>query len=390
MAENEMSFDEYIDCMYQKNVNPLIRIEILRPEDETIFSSFIIKPLSGNITVTATNGAIRRSCDIVLPNFDKQFLINSNDMNKLWLNTKFMLYLGIKNPVTEKVKFFPQGEFALFNSDPTVNSDYSNKTTNLTASDKYSILDQPIGQIYQRLPDQPAEATIRYILQQCGDKKEPIIEHIDTLSPNTLRWAATDTWGTALKQIADLYSMECFYDATGHFVFQSYKDVSILNNAWKFTTDEIHYEGSSVVFKFSEIFNKIVVIGGTVDTLTYSASALNNDLTSNSRIDLIGIKTKVITDDKLSSNVLCQQRADLELSKRMRMQELISLKSSPLFHFDVNEAITVVDDSINLHEAKYAMQEFQIDISSHSQMTIQAYKFNDTAEYEDIYNSVSS
>lgn len=382
--EKLMKFDSYIEHMKNGIVHPLIKIEMLRYEDESVYSSFVCKPLSGSITVNAISGGARRSCNVVLPNFNKQYIPNSNDLNKLWINTKFLLYAGIIDDITKESIFFPQGEFTLFNSDPEIISDYSSKFVNLKADDKWSILDIPIGYIYQVDPNTKVGDVVRSIIQLCGDKKEPIIEDLSDVSPYTLRWSSTDTFGKILKDLADLYSREVFYNSTGQLVFQSFKDSSILNNAWEFTTDEVQYEGSSRVYKFSEIINNVVVIGGTVDSQTFRAEVKNTDLTSNTRIDLIGTKSKVIQDEKIYSDDLCQQRANMELEKRKRMQELISLKSSPLFHFDVNEGITIIDHSINLHKDKYSVQEFQLDITGKSPMSIQAYKYNDVSEYEDL------
>ena len=379
-----MSFDAYVDYMKKGIVHPILKLEMLRFEDESVYSSFVCSPLSGSISVNAVSGGIRRSCNIVLPNFDKLFIPNSNDIDKLWINTKFMVYMGVMNDTTQETIFFPQGEYTLFNSDPEVISDYSNKTVNLKADDKWSVLETPIGQIFQRQPSAELASTIYDVLAMVGDKKAPIIEYVAVTSPNTLRWNATDTYGKVLKDLANLHSMECFYDATGHLVFQSFKDVSVLNNVWEFTTDEVQYGGTSRIYKFSEIVNDVVVIGGTIDTTTFKAEAKNDDLTSDTRISLIGKKGIVIQDEKIFSVEVALDRAISELAKRKRMQEMINLKSSPLFHFDVNEAITIIDSSIDLQRDRYSVQDYQLDVTAHSPMSIQAYKFNDTNEYEDL------
>ena len=382
--KKSMSFDGYIKYMKKGIVHTLLKIEFLRFEDESTYSSFIYLPLSGNITVNAVSGGIRRSCSIVLPNFDKSFIPNSNDNSKPWLNTKFMVYMGVVDDFTGETMFFPQGEYTLSNSDLEVISDYSSKTVSLKADDKFSLLDNPIGSIYQINIGESVTNAIRSILQICGDKKEPIIEDLPDILPSTLRWSQTDTYGKILSDLSKLYSRECFYNSTGHLVFQSFKDVSILNNAWEFTDKEIQYEGSNRIYKFSEIINDITIVGGTIDSLTFQSHVQNNDLTSNSRISLIGLKSLVIQDEKIYSSDLCLQRANYELERRKRMQELITIKSSPLFHLDVNQAVTVVDDSINLYRDRYSIQSFTLDLTAKTQMTIQAYKFNDTTEYEDL------
>lgn len=379
-----MTFDAYVEYMKKGIVHPILKLEMLRFEDESVYSSFVCSPLSGSISVNAVSGAIRRSCNIVLPNFNKEYIPNSNDIDKLWINTKFMVYMGVINDYTQETIFFPQGEYTLFNSDPEVVSDYSSKTVNLKADDKWAILETPIGKIWQRMPHEVLEATIRDVLEMVGDKKEPIIEYISTTSPNTLRWSETDTFGKLLKDLANMHSMEVFYDATGHLVFQSFKDVSVLNNVWEFTTDEVQYGGASRIYKFSDIVNDVVVIGGTVDTTTYKAEAKNESLTSDTRISLIGKKAMVIQDDKIFSTEVAVNRAKSELDRRIRMQEMISLKSSPLFHIDVNEAITIVDASIDLYRDRYSVQDYQLDVTAKSNMSLQAYKFNDTADYEDL------
>ena len=380
---NTMTFDEYVALMKGKIVNSIVKIEMLRNQDESVYSSFTCKPMSGNITVNAVSGGIRRSCNLVLPNFNKEYIPNSNDINKLWINTKFLLYMGIIDPITKKTIFFPQGLYSLINSDLEVVSDHTSKTVNIKADDKWSILEFPIGRVYQTEANEALDGRVRDILSLCGDMKEPIIEYTTVTAPKVLRWSETDTYGKALKDLAASWSMEVFYNSTGHLVFQSFKDISVLNNVWDFRTDEVQYMGATRTYKFSEIINNIVVIGGTVDTTVYKGEASNNDLTSNVRIGLIGTKTLVINDDKILTNDGALARATMELTRRTRMQEMISLTSTPLFHLDVNEAITVVDKSINLHRDRYSLQEYSLDITGRTAMTLQAYKFNDITEYED-------
>jgi len=375
-----MSFEQYIQCLNSRILFPLCRLEFLR-NDESAQSSIIKLPLdSSSLTCDITNG-VRRSLSLILDNSNKDFLPS---IDSLWIGFKFQLYLGYKDGQDNEV-WFPQGIFCVFNSDPSITSNFSEKKVTLNCQDKWSLLDIPIGHIYIIPSGSSVVNAIRSILELVGDKKAPILQDLPDAPPFDLRWAESSTYGDVLKSLANLYSREVYYDTTGHFVFKEFSDASVVETIYTFSTDQVAYMGSSRILKYSQTFNHVYVVGNSSSSgITYTGEYINDDLTSNTRVQLIGDKPMpVITDSKISSNELCNQRAKMEGIKAKRVQENISISSINLLHLDVNKAIIISDDSIGCYAKKYIIQQFQLGLTAKSPMTITGFLFSDSSDFED-------
>ena len=377
----QLSFQSYLDVISSGIINPLCRLEFLRNEDESVQTSIIKLPLdSSSLTCDITNG-VRRSLSLILDNSNKDFLPS---LDSLWIGFKFQLYLGYKDGQDREI-WFPQGLFCVFNSDPSISSSLSDKKVTLNCQDKWSLLSIPIGHIYIIPSGSSVLSAIRSILKLVGDKKAPILQDLSDIPPFDLRWGESSTYGDVLKGLANLYSRECYYDTTGHFVFQEFMDASVVETIYTFSTDQVAYMGSNRILKYSQTFNHIYVIGASMNSgIAYTGEYINNDLTSNTRVQLIGDKPMpVITDSKISSNELCNQRAKMEGMKAKRVQENISINSISLLHLDVNKAITISDDSIGCYAKKYVIQQFQLSLDAKSPMTITGFLFSDSSDFED-------
>jgi len=359
----------------------MCRLEFLRNENESVQSSIIKLPLdSSSLTCDISNG-VRRSLSLILDNSNKDFLPS---IDSLWIGFKFQLYLGYKDGQDGEI-WFPQGVFCVFNSDPTISSNYGDKKVTLNCQDKWSLLNIPIGHIYIIPSGSSVLSAIRSILVLVGDKKAPILQDLSDVPPFDLRWSESSTYGDVLKSLANLYSRECYFDTTGHFVFQEFSDASTVETIYSFSTDQVAYMGSSRILKYSQVFNHVYVVGGNMGSNTaYTGEYINNDLTSNTRVQLIGDKPMpVITDSKISSNDLCNQRAKMEGMKAKRVQENISISCITLLHLEVNKAINVSDDSIGCYAKKYIIHQFQLSLTAKSPMTITGFLYSDSSDFVD-------
>jgi len=377
----QMNFQQYLDLISSGIILPLCRLEFLRNEDESVQSSIIKLPLdSSSLTCDITNGT-RRSLSLVLDNSNKDFLPS---IESLWIGFKFQLYLGYKDGQNREI-WFPQGVFCVFNSDPSISSNFSDKQVTLACQDKWSLLNIPIGHIYVIPSGSSIVSAIRSILELVGDKKAPILQDLSDMPPFDLRWGESSTYGDVLKSLANLYSRECYYDVTGHFVFKEFDDASSVETIYAFSTDQVAYMGSNRILKYSQVFNRVYVTGANMASgITYTGEYVNDDLTSNTRVQLIGNKPMpVINDSKITSNELCNQRAKMEGIKAKRVQENISINCITLLHLEVNKAITISDDSIGCYVKKYVIQQFQLSLNAKSPMTITGFLFSDSSDFAD-------
>jgi len=377
----QIPFNEYIQLLKNGILRPLCKIEWLRP-DESVQSSIAILPLtSSSLTADASSASVRRSVSLVLDNSNKDFLPSTDN---LWIGAKFQMYLGYQDNQDREI-YFPQGVFVLFDSDPSIISAYSSQTVNIVAQDKWCLLDIPIGHIYTVPSGNKITDVIPTILKLVGDNMPPIMENLDDIAPFDLIFAESSTYGEMLRSLANLYSRECYYDTTGHFILKSFVTQDTSETIYDLTTDDSTYLGSTLQLKYSQVFNHIYVTGASQNSnIAYFGEAVNDDLTSNSRRQLIGDKPMaVINDAKLNSNDLCQQRADHELQLAKRVQQNISINSIAIYNIDVNKAITVSDDAIGLFKKRFIIQQYNLQLDAKSPMTITGFLFNDGIDFDD-------
>jgi hypothetical protein len=313
-----------------------------------------------------------------LNNADEFFIPDPNN-GVLWLNTMFNLRVGIQDSMGN-YKTFSQGCFVCANSEPEVVSSLTDgQVVNLKADDKFSLLSSSLGNIYQIPSDKRITTAIRELLKVCGDLQAPLIEDLTDISPNTLRWDSSNTYQTVLKDLSNLFSRNCYYDQTGHLVLKEFVDVNTLETIWDFNRDsDPSYFGSSRILQFDNVVNHVIVIASNSNTnQMYRGEAINNDLTSNSRVGFIPEKTLVIQNDKLYSDNMCTKQALMELNKRKIIQESITLTCLAMPHMDANKAFTLDDFALGLNgRHHFAIQKIQLPLDLQSAMSITAYKYN--------------
>lgn len=368
--------------MNSRACRPIIRMELLRHEDESVYDSISKYPLEGSsLTITNQNGC-RRSVSLVLDNSDGRF--NPNPNGGLWINTRFKLSLGIEDENKNTI-FFPQGIFCLSDSEPELVSDpEEGYIANIKADDKWSLFQRTIGSLYQIPKGYSVETSIRELLKECGDTKSPVLQNLSDNNTYVMRWGMSDTYDTLFKDLGNLYSRDVFYDQGGHLVYQEFTDISTLETIWNFNKSEVQYMGSTRVQQYDKVTNDVVVFSSNTNGLTYRAEAKDTDPTSNTRIGYIDTKSTAIQNDKLQSNDDCQLLANYQLEKGKRVQECLSLKSMCLPHFDINKAFTITDENIGLrNRVRYAIQAIQMPLDFKTEMNITAYRFNDTDDFQD-------
>jgi len=278
--------------------------------------------------------------------------------------------------------------YCLYNSDPEIISAYSSQTVNITAQDKWCMLNNPIGHVYIIPAGTKATKAIRdiLILPEVGDMKEPILENLDDILPFDFRFSESSTYGDILRSLANLFSREAYYDVTGHFVLKSFITQDTSEQIYEFVEGSPNYMGATIQKKYSNVFNHYYCTGSSMNSgTTYIGEAKNEDLTSNTCIQRIGDKVApIITNAKLTSNSLCVQNANMELLLSKRLQETISINCVTLFHINaVNKAVAVSDSFINLKRKRFIIQQMSIQLDAKSAMTITGFLFNDNTDFED-------
>ncbi|WP_297419459.1 hypothetical protein [Clostridium sp.] len=381
----ELTYDEYIALILSGRFSPSLQIDMIRPTDGSVYNSFSKYPLIGStLTIDCSNSTgCRRSVNLILDNSDEFFLPDPNN-GVLWMNTMFKLYVGVLDN-QGNYKYFPQGVFVCSNSKPEVVSDLSEGyRVNLKASDKWQLLSQnTLGAIYQIPAQTSVTSAINSILPLCWDYTVPVIQEVTDKTPYNMAWNATYNYGTIIRDLANLYMRECYYNEGGNLVFKEFTDINKLETIWNFTKNDISYMGGTRVLEFDNVYNQVIIIANNSNTnAIYRGVATNTDLTSSTRVGFIPPKTYTEQNDNLWSNDLCQQYAQQLLTQYQRVQESITMKALPLPHVDVNKAITITDTNLGLYMSRFAIQKVQLPIDMQSEMSLTCLKYSDGSDFE--------
>lgn len=367
-----ITFDDYLKAIKSSTIKPRIKIEFLYP-DETVKEEITedISTNGGNLSINFQNG-VRRSCNVSLINISKKYIPSPNT---IWIRNKFKLWLGLE--INGEDYFIPQGVFVVRN--PEISSNYSEKLMNLTGIDKFALLDGSLGgeldSIYQIPVGTNIYSVIKDILILAGDTIPPLLDskYKDEVSPYTLRKETGGTLGDILIELAGMLSANIYYNENGQFVFEE-GSTDIIDNIkpsiWDFTTEEFEYLGSNVIYQFESIYNDVLVIGDNVDGNIATGRATNTNLLSPTRTQLIGKRTKVIEDNIIYSDDLALQRANYELKRLIMLQSKTVIKSTPIFHLEVNKVITLTDSYYDFDFTRFLIQSINIPFSLGSQIDI--------------------
>lgn len=374
-----VTYQDYINKINTGKYTKRAKVEFLRNEDESTYKEITGDVLSGTLNVVRQNG-IRRSVSIKLKNTNGQY-IPSED-NDIWINRKFKLSLGIAiNDIEDYL--FPMGVFVV--SDPEAVSNCSESYLTLNGADKFSLLNGDMGgsftSIYQAPISSNIYTLIRGILALNNDKLSPILDNsfVSEVTPYTIRKdIGSATYGEVLIELAGILSCNIYYNELGNLVFEKDQSDTIKGSLWDYSTDTFHYLGATNTYKFKDVCNTIVVIGANINGAIATGMAINNNLQSGTRVQLIGSKPKPpIVDDNITTNTLAQQRAEYELKRVVALQTSISVNAMPMFHLDVDQVITLTDSSLKLDEERFLIQSIGLQLENAGNMTVACVKSKD-------------
>jgi len=364
---------KYFDVLRSCIRRPALKMEILRLEDETTSETESNQNIDsdGSLNISLQNG-IRRTFNITMVNIDGNY---TPDPNRIWARYRVKLYLGLY--IGEQEYFIPQGVFVLENPNAISNSSY--QVVKLNFLDKFSLLDGTLGgeldQEYTVLAGTTVSQAIKDILEKSGDPIQPMIQNElwDATIPSNISKDIGDNLGSILLEIASTFSANVYYDTTGSLVFAKNTNADEKESLWSFAQNDFNYMGISQSYPFSDIFNSVLVKGGTVNDQTITAEANNMDLTSNISIPNLGYKrVKVVSNQYILSQSMAQELAEYELKKLISLQSSISISSVPMYHLDIDEVIDLSDQILKLDRTRFLIMKISLPFKIGSEMTVDA------------------
>lgn len=264
----------------------------------------------------------------------------------------------------------------------------------MSGVDKFSLLNGELGgecvttiiiNDFNKITDDKVYDAIRQLLLLGEDKIPPLLTFSfeNIILPHQIVKEAGGNIGDMIIDIATSVGAIFYYDVEGRFVVEdglNYIDATNKGSQWDFTTSEAEYLGGSAKFATSNIFNRVIVINANIlEGAVISHDIKIDNLTNPLRTQLIGIRTKIITDNIIVSadtsdarNALLKTRAEYELKVLSMLQTSVTINSIPLYHIDVNNIITLTDKNYNFDKTRLLIHSMSIPLSVSGQMTLQA------------------
>ena len=121
---------------------------------------------------------------------------------------------------------------------------------------------------------------------------------------------------------------------------------------WRYRKGDYIYKEPDLKVELSKVENVIVVEGANINGMLMDATVQNTNPASPTNIYLLEPNVYRIQDENIASVSLAQKRGEYELFKRSLLPLSLSFKSSFLPHLDVDNIVTIFDDSYPFNEAR--------------------------------------
>lgn len=384
--------DIYLATLTKQNINIRFRIDLLDWTEENILKEITDNIIMGSGTLSINyQPGIRRtfSCDIA--NIDGEFT-PSFRTGTLYATTKLKLYIGLRSYLNDDTYWFSQGVFLL--TDVVNKSSGSNKIVTINAIDKFGIFGSELGYMqlqgdYKIEKETKIYSIIKDILSldmENGyviDCIKPFLDPIykDEIMPYTLIKNKGEQMADVLITLANILGCNIYYDVEGVLTFSS-------------GTDDCTYAREGVIYIFNEqsagmsdfdlkidygsIVNSVTVVGTNVNDKVYSYTARNTDPFSPTRIEYVGLKEcEPIESSMVYNEDRAKEYALYMLKRRSILQNILSFRSTPIPHLDVDKVIQITNSEYNFFESRFIIQSLQFPISTSEEITLET---SNTAE----------
>lgn len=365
------SWRTYLETL-KTSFTKLARLEFLQPDGSVAFAldnnprnrrsgAFI---QSGQLTVNLQNGQ-RRTATVTLANLDNEYDYN---VNKVWFGQQILLSEGLILPNGQEF-YLPQGVFYI--RDPEEKLMPNNKSVTYHLEDKWSYLNGTLFGNLDGVYEIPLNTNIFEAIQsvldldrgngQKLDNVAPVYTNYynnqmtalpggsmisDLLLPYTYRNDGENgTYADIVLEMSNILAAWVGYDATGRLrVDPSQDDIVDASKPvqWEFRPDEKQFLGATYTVKNSDVFNDVIITGESLSGYGHIAGrAQNLDPSSDTNINLIGLKTHKESAAGYYTEKQCESLAMFRLKQQTVLQKSVTIQSGQLFHINENQLVMI-------------------------------------------------
>ena len=364
----------YEEALKYRIREPVFKIEWM-DKNENVVDEITSDILDGTLSVEMKNG-IRRTCNLTLKNNNKKYIPNEDSL--IWISNRFKLYTGL---IVDGVpQYNPQGIFVLGN--PTVNSNFSEKTVSIEALDKFALLNGELAGTleadYIINVGTRISSAVKSIITDAGLTETKVLCYPTMLkSPYTLTTTAGESYADMLLKLADMINFQIYFDINGNLIFEPQTDENTKGEIWTFDDKDITYLGSTHNYDFKKMKNYCVVYGDNINGLQLKGVAEDTNIFSPTNTSKIGKRIMVIEDDIIYNNSLAMQRAEYELKNAIQLYESVDIKHIPIDIIQEGDIILIEDDSNGLNRDRYLIKNINLPLKYDAEMTMSVWKTRD-------------
>lgn len=207
---------------------------------------------------------------------------------------------------------------------------------------------------------------------------EPVITKQSIfLNPYTMTTETGKTLADMILEYATVLFADVYYDENGYLRFvardREKQDQSVYNKEliWHFTVEEKELLGLELTNAFDKVYNDIIVLGQIIGGKQMKARIQNQDPSSDTSIEKIGIKTKPpYESDQYYSNQLCLELAGYYAQTDMAMDRTGTVKVLPIYHMDVNKLITLSTPNNKMKREEFLVTGYTLPLNPIGQMSL--------------------
>ena len=372
----------------------------------------------GELTCNLNNG-IRRQASVTLSNLDGDF---DFAVNKIWFGTQIRLSEGLILPDGTEY-YIPQGVFEIEQPNEQFKPGGNSVTYRLV--DKWANLNGSLGGNLEGAYSVQAGTNIlqamasllrlgRYDMANNSSKPiDPMLPILtnyyngktQTLTDGTVAnltdapydYISGDdgTLADVMLGLGEMLAAWVGYNQTGRLVVDpSQDDIADLTKPvlWDFTTAEKQLLHVEYTVRKSDVFNDLIVVGDTSDTgYTARGRAQNRDISSDTCISRIGLKTKRMHAQNYYSDDICMARAEWELKRAAVLPKTVNIECTQMFHIVENGIVTLRrEDKPGSPVERHVVQGWTRPIGQTGTMIINAVSTMDYPKITKVYDSSST
>lgn len=374
--------DEVARAVRSPTVRPRWRLSWLNPDD-TVKSYIPLEDLvmGGSYSENYQSGQ-RRSLSFTL--FDDDAGKYSVGVNGVWFMTRIGLEMGIGMP-DGGTAWVRRGVYVA--QQPTHQHSSDRDTIQVSCADKWCLFSGPSGRLENTYEIEsgsrivPIVESILATDRESGvflDSRPPVV-HPSLMGATTqakITMNAGQTYADILLELATQMSAEIFYNSVGQLTIMPLSETSLDDgkaSSWDFDEGLGEIDSLSFSFNSSEVFNRVIVIGSTSNGSYHRAEASNDDPSSPTSVQRIGVRTaQIVNDANITTDYLAEERAQYELRKILLLRTPTSF-NTPINPFPAaNGVITLTSSHFGMVRQRFVVQSLSIPLDYSGTMSVSA------------------